>query len=498
MELIRREQAAFPNEEAYRFRHVLIRDAAYQGLAKQTRSDLHERIAGWLEQVVGDRVREYGEIIAYHLEQAYQYRAELAPPDAAAAALALRAGTLLADASRRAEARADLSASVDLLERAAALLPHEGDRRLLVGQVAPNLLFAGKGPRAETLLQETLDEAERVGDARGAAWAELGLLFVQSSTQSSSASQYTRSAEALRDRFAELGDAEGHYQAELLAALGLFVIGRAGEGGARAQAILDTAPSATSGSLANRARGLRVVAALLGPVPAEEALQLVEKVSGHTTQLPGGASGVTRMLCLQGRFAEARAALARTTEQMAERGRPMLASEAHEVAGNVALLAGDFSEAVRNLQMAYDEKVEAGDRAGASTTATALAEAHLEAGDLDTAWSYATSARENASSDDIASQGRGREIQARVLSARGRHVQAEDLAREAVTIMGRTDYLALHADALVHLAKVLHAAGKGAEALASAQQAAELYQEKGASVLVERTKGLIAGWSAPE
>jgi len=251
MELVRREEPAFPNEEAYRFRHVLIRDAAYQALAKQTRSVLHERIAGWLEQVVGDRVLEYGEIIAYHLEQAYRYRAELAPADAAASALALRAGTLLAHASRRAEARGDLSASLDLMERAASLLPHDADRRLLVGQVAPNLLFAGAGPRAESLLQEALDESVEARDARGAAWAELGLLFVQSSTQSSGASEYTRSAERLRDRFAELGDTEGHYQAELLAALGLFVVGRAGEGGARAQAILDAAPSDTSGSLAN-------------------------------------------------------------------------------------------------------------------------------------------------------------------------------------------------------------------------------------------------------
>lgn len=497
MELIRRESPAFPNEEAYRFRHVLIRDAAYQGLAKQSRSELHERVAGWLEQVVGDRVLEYGEIIAYHLEQAYRYRAELAPPDAAASALALRAGTLLAEASRRAEGRADLSASVDLLERAAALLPHDADRRLLVGQVAPNLLFAGDGPRAESLLQEALDESKAAGDARGAAWAELGLLFVQSSTQSSAASEYTRSAEALRDRFAELGDVEGHYQAELLAALGLFVIGRAGEGGARAQAVLDAASSSASGSLANRARGLRVVAALLGPVPVDEALRLVEKESGHTTQLPGGASGATRMLCLQGRFAEAREALVRATAQMAERGRPMLSSEAHEVAGNVALLAGDLAEAVRSLQLAYDEKMAAGDRAGASTTATAVAEAHLAAHDLDAAWSFATSARETSSADDIASQGRSRAIQARVLSGRGQHAEAEELAREAVTIMGRTDYLALHADALVHLAHVLHAAGKADEALAASRQAAELYAQKRATVLVQRTNELIAGWSAP-
>jgi tetratricopeptide (TPR) repeat protein len=238
------------------------------------------------------------------------------------------------------------------------------------------------------------------------------------------------------------------------------------------------------------------VAALLGPVPVEEALRLVEEEGGHTTQLPGGASGATRMLCLQGRFAEAREALARTTAQMAERGRPMLRSEAHEVAGNVALLAGDVPEAIRSLQLAYEEKLAAGDRAGASTTATAVAEAHLAADDLDEAWSYATNARETSSADDIASQGRSRAVQARVLSSRGQHADAEELAREAVSIMGRTDYLALHADALMHLAHVLHAAGAVDEALAAAREAADLYAQKGATVLVQRTNELIAGWSA--
>ena len=494
MELVRVEKTAFPGEEAYRFRHVLVRDAAYEGLAKQTRSELHERVASWLEGIVGDRLLEYGEIIAYHLEQAYRYRTELGPRDAAAAALATRAGTMFAQASRRAEARGDITASVQLMGQAGELLPHTAERRLLIAQVAPNLLFAGDGPRAESLLQEVIAESEQAADDRSAAWAQLGLLFVQSSTQSSAASEYTRQAELLRDRLRELGDAEGAQQAELLAALGRFVIGRAGEGGARAEAVLGAAPSATSGSLANRARVLQAVAAMAGPMPTDEALNLVEGGLGHTTQFPAGASGPTRMLCLQGRFAEARAALSRTADQMAERGGRVLPSEAHEVAGNVALMEGDVRQAVRNLQLAYDEKMAAGDPAGASTTATALAEAYLGAGDLDQALRYALHARQTSSRDDFASQGRSRQIEARVLSARGRHPEAEELAREAVAIMADTDYLALHGDALVHLGHVLHAAGRVEEASAAAREAVGLYERKAATYLVERTRGLVRAW----
>ena len=495
MELVRVEKSSFPGEEAYRFRHVLVRDAAYEGLAKQTRSELHERFAGWLEGIVGDRGIEYGEIIAYHLEQAYRYRTELGPRNAAASELAARAGTMLAEASRRAEARGDIAASLDLMERAGDLLPHTAERRLLIAQVAPNLLFAGDGPRAEALLQEVIAESEEAADERSAAWAHLGLLFVQSSTQSTEASEYTRQAETLRDRLRQLGDVEGAQQAELLAALGRYVIGRAGEGGARADAVLDAVPSSTSGSLANRARVLRAVAAMAGPMPADQALTLVEQELAHTTQFPGGASGPTRMLCLQGRFAEARAALARTTEQMAERGSRMLPSEAHEVAGNLALMEGQLGEAVRNLQLAYDEKIALGDPAGASTTATALAEAYLEVGDLDQALQYAVNARDSAPRDDFAAQGRSREIVARVLSAHGQLPEAEALAREAVTFMAGTDYLTLHGDALVHLAHVLRAAGKIEDAVATASEAVELYERKGATFLVKRTRDLIQQWS---
>jgi tetratricopeptide (TPR) repeat protein len=239
------------------------------------------------------------------------------------------------------------------------------------------------------------------------------------------------------------------------------------------------------------------VAAMAGPMPADEVLRLVEAEVGISTQLPGGASGPTRMLCLQGRFADARAALARVTDVVAEHGGQILtSSEAHEVSGNVALMAGELSEAVHDLQLAYDEKMAAGDRAGAYSTATGLAEAYLGVQDLDRAQQYAEIARDTSSGDDFASQGRSRQVLARILSVRGQHAEAEALAREAVAIVGTTDYLVVHGDALAHLAHVLHAAGKGDEAVGSARQAVELYERKGATFPADRTRDLIRTWSS--
>ena len=45
-----RYAAVYSDEDGFRFRHLLIRDAAYDSLPKATRAELHERFATWLEQ----------------------------------------------------------------------------------------------------------------------------------------------------------------------------------------------------------------------------------------------------------------------------------------------------------------------------------------------------------------------------------------------------------------------------------------------------------------
>ena len=79
-------------------------------MPKATRAELHARFADWLGRVAGDRLAEYEEIIAYHLEQGYRYRAELGPPDAQAAELAEAAARRLTNAGIRARLRRDMHA----------------------------------------------------------------------------------------------------------------------------------------------------------------------------------------------------------------------------------------------------------------------------------------------------------------------------------------------------------------------------------------------------
>ena len=75
-QLIRPDRSQLVGDDGFRFRHLLIRDAAYQTLPKTTRAELHERFAAWLAHHWAELV-ELDEVLGYHLEQACRYRAEL-------------------------------------------------------------------------------------------------------------------------------------------------------------------------------------------------------------------------------------------------------------------------------------------------------------------------------------------------------------------------------------------------------------------------------------
>ena len=75
-ELVRPDKGTLPGDDAFRFRHILIRDAAYEALSKAARAQLHQRFAEWLEQRAPELV-ELDEIVGYHLEQSAGYRLEL-------------------------------------------------------------------------------------------------------------------------------------------------------------------------------------------------------------------------------------------------------------------------------------------------------------------------------------------------------------------------------------------------------------------------------------
>ena len=130
-ELIRPEHPEAGQEDAFRFAHILVRDAAYNAMPKALRAELHERLADWLEVDARDRAGEYEEILGFHLEQGRRLLLELGLADERAEALGGRAAALQAAAGRRAFARGDMPAAVKPpLARAVELLPENEPERL--------------------------------------------------------------------------------------------------------------------------------------------------------------------------------------------------------------------------------------------------------------------------------------------------------------------------------------------------------------------------------
>ena len=119
-DMVEPEGTYWVDEPVYRFHHVLIRDAAYRSVLKQGRAELHERFADWLEAKAGDLVGEHEEVIAFHLEQAHEYRRQLGLLDEWDDGLGARAAERLYSAGRRALAGEDLAAATNLLGRALA------------------------------------------------------------------------------------------------------------------------------------------------------------------------------------------------------------------------------------------------------------------------------------------------------------------------------------------------------------------------------------------
>ncbi|HEX2195685.1 MAG TPA: adenylate/guanylate cyclase domain-containing protein, partial [Actinomycetota bacterium] len=106
-QLVMPGDAEFAGDRTYSFRHLLIRDTAYEHLPRMTRAAIHERYAEWLVKMLGDRIAEYEEIVGYHLEQAHHYQSQVGGLTEGRADLAVRAAERLAESGRRALARQD-------------------------------------------------------------------------------------------------------------------------------------------------------------------------------------------------------------------------------------------------------------------------------------------------------------------------------------------------------------------------------------------------------
>ncbi len=174
-QLFRADQAALPGQDAYRFRHILIREAAYERVAKEVRSRWHQAFADWLEALAGERVSEYEELLGHHLAAAVRYRLEIGDSGAETVVLARRAATLFRGVADRVAAQGDFMAAAGVLRRVAALVPADDPARAIaLADCAGWLLTAGHMQAAAMASAAAGAAAEASGDRRVTARLRVG------------------------------------------------------------------------------------------------------------------------------------------------------------------------------------------------------------------------------------------------------------------------------------------------------------------------------------
>ena len=163
-ELVRPDKPLLAGEDAFRFRHLLVRDAAYEALSKATRADLHERSRpGWRSAgaTSSSSTRYSGTTWSRQCAIGRSSASRWMP------LCATQRGPGCVAAGRKARLRGDLVAAANLLERAAALLPE--------GEVDPELeldlidaYFHLDFTAAAVRLARSREQAEAIADDRAA------------------------------------------------------------------------------------------------------------------------------------------------------------------------------------------------------------------------------------------------------------------------------------------------------------------------------------------
>ena len=489
-ELVRPDPATIAADEAYRFRHLLIRDAAYESLPKASRATLHERFASWLEEYGADLV-ELDEIVGYHLEQAALYLRELGEPNAA---LAARAADRLAAATVRAWNHHEPGAGITLGERAAALYAQEDPRRLaLLPTLARCLHVTGRLQESLDLLAEAIDR----GDPGTSARARLLTAVISPTALGTGFDAALAEAQAAIVELGPIADpvilAEAHAELAQI----LFWCGRVAEQQGAAERALEYARSAGDLNREALALGMLLSAAKWGPMHWQDVDRFARALLEDSKRL-GPPIEFAALLVIasfaeaEGRFDEAREHFQRLDVRQAEFGHEIMRLADSMDVGHLELLAGNPQAAQQALLDGWAKLGELGERWYRSTVGATLGWALVELDRLDEAEQIVAEAEGLGSSDDFVTSMYVLTTRARIASRRGEHERAVALANEAVAVIEPVEYAVLHIESRLALGLVLIRAGRVAEARKPLAEALERAQAKGALVLAEWARELLA------
>jgi tetratricopeptide (TPR) repeat protein len=429
-ELLRAAVTDLPGLSAYKFLHVLVRDAAYDGLAKASRATWHERLADWLSSLGSVAVPD--EIVGHHLASAWEYRAQLGPSTGQVRELAIRAAQKLAAAGRRLEL-SDVAAAASLLQRAVSMLePGDPYRVECLLTLAAQRLELGEIDHA----QEALRMAMGAADPRQAVLAEVLMCRPSTITTDSRVDDYEKVIRNAVRRFHEWGDDRGLAQAYLAQADLALVRGHQSRSAELLELALAHGEAAGDAGCIARARSVLGITLLFGRTPAEEVIASLGQMvasSGNDPRVRAEAEQVTCVMhAMCGRFDRARAIGADARQHLAEVGHGLFLANLAQSTGHVEELAGDLDTAEREYKRSTADLEALGESSYLSTVAGLHARLLARRGQPAQAQVALDLARRHGSPDDVATQSLVGQTQGLLAAAAGEAERARAAIADAL------------------------------------------------------------------
>ena len=486
-ELIKSDTPQVPGEDGFRFSHLLIRDAAYDGLPKATRAELHESLVAWLDTHAKFVAQD--EIVGYHLEQAARYRQELGSPDPR---LAEAAAARLGAAARSALGRGDWTASRALSRRALDLVPEEHPLRL---DALPTYVFAFWDVEGGRHAREAIDELLRSRVERARAYgsilaAELRIFH----RGGGSAEELERVSEQARATFEQLGDEAGLVLAYRGIGLSRWVRGRTAEMATAFERAIVHARRADAARLEEECRSFLVTGQVFGAVPVCEAIEYCERQLreiGDRVFQTNVMRRLAGLYAMRGEIEKARDFLKTSSDFFVEVGLDVVEAAGRGAAARVEWYAGNLEQSEEMVRVGLAELLDLGDHTYSGTMALQLASYLEEQGKIEEAEAALVRARQLTNLAEVSDAVGLDAIEARLLARRGRLDDAEQCARRAHAGASSTDLYFARVFAASSLALVLELAGRTAQAQEELEYALCVAEAKGDTVYASRLRARL-------
>ena len=430
--IVREPRATISGEQAFKFRHVLIREVAYAGLSKMSRAELHRAFAGWLKERAGD---ELVEIRAFHLDQAARLLAELdgsAPHD-----LSEEAAEALTHAGRRALSREAFRSARKLLLRASELAPTL-ERRYFAGRAAWRL-----GDMTAVIVE--MEDVAAVAASHGERRLQGRALTALAEAVLNQRADAVAARELAEQAIEVLADEPPDIRFEAFRAATAVATWLSDGASFERWAKLALEASREAGRKDQEAAiTMSLAQAYILRLELDEAEPLVERVAELAAE-SGSVVGRADALLVRGGFdnwrgneADAEVAYSAARDLYREIGNTAAEAGATMMIGRLAMVQGDLPRAEKLLADAVRTMKGLNDRSKLCEAQRSLAEVYVQLGRLEEAERFALEARESVGPEDRVSISTTKASLAAVRAAQGRDDEAERLLREAV------DELELH------------------------------------------------------